>query len=128
LKILLYVFGVDMSEEENGNGNTKNYIMAMEENIKLLEEFKPKDRLGFVKGIVRCIQILNVSIKGWASWVGNYEILDDLTLEELEEIYPQMKQLVIDFVKLDLAITKKKFSEVEAKQKPKSKDRKNYVS
>lgn len=118
--------------EENGNGNgiesVKKYIEVMEHNIKLIEEAKPEDRLSYVKECVICIQVLNVSLKGWAGWLGNLSITEKFTLEELKELYPRMKQLVIDFVKLDMEATKKKTDE-EEKKSPKSKGKKEkYIS
>lgn len=124
---------LDSLSEENSNGNgiesVKKYIEVMEYNIRLLEEAKPEDRLSYIKECVMCIQVLNVSLKGWASWLGNFSVTEKFTLSELEELYPKMKQLVIDFVKLDIEATKKKTDE-EEKKSPKSKSSKKdkYVS
>jgi hypothetical protein len=119
--------------EENGNENvienTKKYIEIMEHNIKLLEDATPEDRLSYVKECIICVQVLNVSLKGWAGWLGNFSITEKFTLDELKELYPKMKQLVIDFVKLDIEATKKKTDEEEkkiTKSKPSKKDK--YVS
>lgn len=120
-----------MSEEnENVNvmENVEKYSEIMEHNIKLLEEAKPEDRLSLVKNCIMCIQVLNMSLKGWSGWLGNFSITEKFTLEELKDLYPRMKQIVTDFVKLDIEYTKKKLGEEEKKSpKPKSKKDK-YVS
>lgn len=123
----------DSLSEENGNGNgienVKKYIEIMEHNIKLLENAKPEDRLSYVKECVICIQVLNVSLKGWAGWLGNFSITEKFTLDELKELYPKMKKIVIDFVKLDIEATKKKTDEEEKKSaKSKSPKKDKYIA
>ena len=101
----------------------------MEYNLKLMGESKPKDRLEHAKELLRCIVILTLSVKGWRSWLANYDVIDTITLEEFQEIFPKMRQLITDFVRLDLEITKKKFGEAEKKILPKTPKKKaEYLS
>lgn len=118
-----------MTEEGEELETGKSYLQAMEYNLKLMEEAKPKDRLEYAKELLRCMQILTLSVKGWRSWLANYEIVDNITLEEFQEIYPKMRQLITDFVKLDLEITRKKFAEEEKKTPSKTTPKKEkYIS
>jgi len=116
-----------MTEEEEVISG-KTYLEAMEHNLKTMEDAKPKDRLEYVKELMRCIQILALSVRGWSAWLANYNIVDTITLEEFQEIYPKMRQFIDDFVRLDLEITKKKFVEVEKKTPSKTVKKERYIS
>jgi hypothetical protein len=117
-------------DEEPEEENWKQYIKVMNYNINLIENAKPEDRLAFVREVARCIQILELSTKGWRGWLSNYEMIDKITLEELRNLHPKLRQAVVDFVKLDVELTKKKFMEEEEKNKKKDKGspQKPYLS
>lgn len=117
-----------MTEEGEELETGKSYLQAMEYNLKLMEDAKPKDRLEYAKELLRCIQILTLSVKGWRAWLGNYDVIDNITLEEFQEVFPKMRQLITDFVKLDLELTKKKFAESEKKTPPKTSKKEKYIS
>lgn len=115
------------NEEESGtpNESVKNYVKIMEYNLKLIQESKPEDRLQFAKDLMTCLQVMKISLKGWEAWLSSYSIVDRITLAEFQELYPKMKQLVIDFVELDLKTTQKKLGEEDKKSKP---AKKSYIS
>ncbi len=117
-----------MGEEEDEVETGESYIKAMEYNLKLMEEAKPKDRLEYSKELLRCVQILMLSAKGWKAWLANYDIVDTITLEEFQEIFPKMREIISGFVKLDLKITKSKFDEAKKKITPKTNKKDKYVS
>lgn len=114
----------------------KAYMIQLTKTLEFIEELdkKPdKDRLRYANMISQLIGILIGSIKGWQSWM-NFNSMDNLlSLEEMKEIVPKMKELVKEWVNIDLILTKAKTENVEkqyeAKQKVKKiKPSKPYVS
>jgi hypothetical protein len=114
----------------NGNGENveEQVTMATEEYIKLIDAYiivikkgEPKDRVGYALAIARCINGMSVSTKGWAAWLNNLEALDQLSLEELTDVYPKMKECALKFLEADVDISRKKLDQVKAKFKNRKK-------
>jgi len=73
-----------------------------------------EDRLEMAKKLGRLVVILVKSVNGWQQWM-NFETMDAWTKEEFLNIYPKYKKAVIDFLKIDAEITKKKQAELDTK-------------
>lgn len=98
-------------------GPKKKWHEMIEDVIKKIEADTLddcKDRLEMAKMLGRLVVILVKSVNGWQQWM-NFESMDTWTEEEFRNIYPKYKKTVIDFLKIDAEITKKKQEELDAK-------------
>lgn len=98
-------------------GPKKKWHEMIEDVIKKIEADTLddcKDRLEMAKMLDRLVVILVKSVNGWQQWM-NFESMDTWTEEEFRNIYPKYKKTVIDFLKIDAEITKKKQEELDAK-------------
>ena len=93
----------------------KQYVKILSKLIKHLEKAKPKDRLEYAVEITSCLNSLLVSVKGWKQWLTNLDTLQTLTMEDFKQFYPKMVETTIDFLKIDMEITKKKIDEAIVK-------------
>jgi len=111
---------------------TEKYIKALELSIKRIKKANPEDRLDFAFEFSKCLNAMSFSIGYWKSWIENITALNQLKLEDWKLIYPKIKQLAVDFLSVDLEITKNKTSDFIASQKIRSKQRinqkKTYVA
>jgi len=90
----------------------------VEETIKQMEKenIDKDDRLTMAKKLARIIIVLMKSLEGWKQWL-TFERMDDLTDEEFRDLYPRLTKVIIEFLKIDAEITKKKEAEDEEKMK-----------
>jgi len=102
-----------MSKEEEPQFviDTKFYIKMLSDLIEKLGEADPKDRMDYALEVTRCLNGIIISVKGWQAWISNIEQLHGLQLKDYKAFYPKMRGAVIDFLKLDLEVTKKKLIE-----------------
>lgn len=125
------------SEEviEEMMSQTASYIVNMKAVIDHINTVKkPEDRLGLAAELSFCLNGMLLSIKGWGSWINNIQTLSTLTIEDLNKIYLLVKEISLQFLKIDIDITSKKLIETrekvekDPKLKKKDKNEKNYVS
>lgn len=90
----------------------------IENTIKQLEKetIDKDDRLTMAKKLARLIVILMKSLEGWKQWM-NFEVMDSITKKEFRELYPKLSKVIIEFLKIDAEISKKKEDEAEEKIK-----------
>jgi len=102
----------------------KQYVKTLSNLIKHLEKAKPKDRLDYAVEITNCLNAMLISVKGWKQWLTNLDTLQTLKMEDFQQVYPEMVKTTIDFLKIDMKVTKKKIDEAivkydKAKKPPK---------
>ena len=114
---------------------TRDYIKVLSRIVKNLEAAKPKDRMEYAVEIARCLNGALMSMKGWECWIGNLERLNALTIDDFKDVYPKMRKAIIDLLKVDLEITKKKTLEATIKynkrkkqKKEKPKEKETYIA
>jgi len=107
----------EMIEAETIQTN-RQYIEQMKKALSFIDELEKKpdrDRLRYANMISQLIGIMIGSIKGWQNWL-NFNSMDNLlSLKELEEIAPKIKELVKEWIEIDIAITESKTKDVEVK-------------
>lgn len=95
---------------------TDNYVTSMQAMIAHIKNAKnPEDRLGYASELTFCFNSMLVSIKGWSAWINNIQTLCTLDIEELKEVYNNVKEIAVAFLTIDLKITEKKLKETKAK-------------
>lgn len=108
---------------------TKDYIKMLSLLIKKIEAGKPKDRMDYAVELAKCLNGALVSINGWGQWINNLQRLNALTIDDFKTVYPKMKKPIIELLKVDLEITKKKLMEatikLEKRKKPKKRKEKS---
>lgn len=115
---------------------TKEYIKTLSKFINKIKKAKPEDRMDYAFEVAQCLNALLLSVKGWEEWTHNLTKLHALSMEDYKEVYPKMRKSTIDFLKVDIEITKKKLIQVnkmlkelgEAKEVNKKIKKKAYVS
>lgn len=111
---------------------TEKYIEVLEKSIEQIKKAKPKDRLEFAFEFSKCLNAMSFSIKYWKSWIENLTALSQLKTEDWKFVYPKVRKLAIDFLTVDLEITKDKTKDFLDKQKKRKKQKKKekepYVS
>lgn len=115
---------------------TRVYILQLRGIIEHIQKTKePEDRLGLAAALSFSLNAMMISIKSWGSWLNNIADLATMTKEELGPPYKTIKQMAIDFVKIDLEITEKKLMEAKIKldktakkPKPHESAKKPYVT
>lgn len=113
---------------------TKDYIKMLSQLIKQIEKAKPKDRMEYAVAVAKCLNSALVSIKGWGTWINDLERLNALTIEDFKTVYPKIRKSIIQFLKVDIEITKKKLVEASLKRKKKQrkkeevKPKETYIS
>lgn len=68
------------------------------------------NKLCKAKILSHLLMALDRSLKGWGTWM-TFDKLDELSDEEIDEIYPKLKKLVIEWLKIDIELTEKKEEE-----------------
>jgi hypothetical protein len=115
---------------------TRIYIQQLRGIIEHIKNAKePEDRLGLASELSFSLNAMMISIKSWGSWLNNIADLSTMTKEELGPSYKAIKQMAIDFVKIDLDITEKKLMEAKIKldktakkTRPRESAKKPYVT
>jgi len=74
------------------------------------------NKLCKAKIMAHLIFALTKSLHGWTNWL-NFDSMDNLTDEEIDDVYAKLKKLVIEFLELDMEITKKKEDELLEKKR-----------
>ena len=70
---------------------------------KLSEKQDPSmDRLGHAGLIQECIVGINASTLGWQSWISSPNVLNKLTLEEVQEISKFLNEYTIKLLEFDI--------------------------
>lgn len=117
--------------------DTKIYVEMLSKLVEEINEAKPEDRMDFAFEVTRCLKGLMVSVKGWQSWINSIDQLHSLSIKDYKFFYPKMKKAVIEFLKADIEITKRKLAEAiilykqltkEDEPKKKGKSKTTYVS
>lgn len=74
------------------------------------------NKLCKAKILSHLLMAIDKSLKGWGEWM-NFDKMDELSEEEIDWIYPRLKKIVIDWLKLDIAVTEKKEEEAIRRNK-----------
>lgn len=112
-----------MAKKKGIEANRK-FIRLIKETIEYIEEQKPDDRLSYALGIENIINAMMASTKGWQKWC-NLRQMDNMKKEELEEYYPRMKKVVIEWLKIDMEVTEAKTKQIEDDLKKESEEDKS---
>jgi len=107
----------------------------IKEIMEEISKAKPKDRLDYAVEFTALFHALCYSVSGWGQWLGfaiqvrgatqlaAYAGFKRLTLAECQALYPQLKALVLELLKIDyeLSLAKEKEGEVKEKETKKAK-------
>jgi hypothetical protein len=107
-----------MSDEEINQMEPKKnipYPEIVEKFQKEICDFKPKDRLDYITGILNILNKMNVSITSFLTWYKDVNAINTLNLEELEPLYESLKVLGLNFLELDKQFQTKKFEQYNIK-------------
>lgn len=96
-------------------GDTRSYINSLKEFIKKINKSEPADRLDYAKILLLCFNSAIISLNGWKTWVGDIDNLAELSIDDLKEVYPKLKELIVKLLEIDIAITEKKLVETAVK-------------
>ena len=110
---------------------TEKYIGVLEKSIIQIKNAKPDDRLDYAFEFSKCLNAMEFSIKYWKNWIENLTALIQLKVEDWKFVYPKIKNLAVDFLTVDLEITKTKtkdFIDKQKKRKKQKKEKEPYVS
>lgn len=94
----------------------KIYMEQLKQTLEAIEEVdkKPdKDRLTYANMINHLIGVLLGSLHGWQKWCNLNSMDTLLTIDEMKDIVPKMKQLVKEWIEMDIIITKAKTDDIE---------------
>ncbi len=95
--------------------DTKSYIASLKEIIKRIKEATPEDRVDYAKALNLCFNGGILSLNGWKAWVGDIDNIAELSLEELQKVYPQVKEHILALLEIDIEITERKLTETAVK-------------
>jgi len=93
----------------------KKWISQVEDEIKFINESKPKDRLDYISSIDRFNSALLASSAGWEEWIKHATIMNEFTVEEIEEIFKEFQALSSRLLNFDVKWTKKLTSKLKIK-------------
>lgn len=97
------------------DGN-KAYVELCNQIIEEIDRNDPKDRLEYAVGILIIVSAMTKSLQGWANWCA-IRPMDNIKLDEFENIYPKMKELSKEWIKIDKDITEAKTKDLEEELK-----------
>lgn len=92
--------------------SNRGYIQAMQMAIDNLKDMNPKDRMEFAASLTMVIDAMRSSIKGWSKWCDPIT-LNGITLEQYQEIFPQMRDITKQWLEIDKKITEIKTQQLE---------------
>jgi len=113
---------------------TKKYVKMLNNLITILKKDKPKDRLEYSVALSNCMNSILSSINGWKQWLNNLKSLNTLSIEDFEEVYPEILEISIRFLEADIKITRKKLIEATiqynkaVKKKEKAEHKESYIA
>lgn len=115
-----------MSEENP----LEKWIRDVEKTKKQIEKLKTKDRLQTAASIVKLHTSILASMQGWAMWLKNPAVLDQLTEAELKETFETFKKLALEFMELDLKMSSSVLKKRQKKRKKRKgkKKKTGYIS
>lgn len=102
------------------------WIKDVEKSKKEINRLKTKDRLQTAASIAKLHTAILASLQGWAAWLKNPAVLDQLSEEELKETFEIYKKLAIEFLDLDLKMSSSVLK--KRRKKRKKKEEKGYIS
>lgn len=124
---------INMSISQGVNSNKKHVEMCQYAIDKINELSNPKDRMESAVLLEYIVNFLNASIKGWKQWC-TLNGMNIITEEEFKELLPKMKNIAIEWLKIDKRITNAKTKEMEkkledftSKSKTKKSEKKKYI-
>jgi len=101
----------------------KKWIKDLEASKKRLMKLRTDDRLKTCSSILILHLAILRSLSGWAVWLKNPAVLDQLSEVELKEVFDTFRSLAISFTDLDI-----KMSKAVLAKKPQTKKSSTYVS
>lgn len=102
----------------------KQWVKDLEKTKKSIKKLTTDDRLKTCASIAKLHTAILASMQGWLAWLKNPTVLDQLSEEELKETFEVFKKLALEFMDLDLKMSKS----VLAKRPKKVKVKTPYVS
>lgn len=117
-----------MSEEEH---TLEQWVKQVEANKKAIKDLDTKDRLAIAASIAKLHIAIAASLQGWAAWLRNPAVMDQLTEEELKETFETFRKLAVDFLDLDLKMSSsvlKKRGKKKRKKRKTKKGKTGYIS
>ncbi len=100
------------------------WIKEVEKTREGIKTLTAEDRLKACSSIAKLHGAILGSLKGWSDWLKNPTVLDQLSEEELKETFEIFRHLALEFLDLDLKMTRA----VLKKQPKKKKSKNTYVS
>ena len=73
-----------------------------------LKKIEPTDRLSVYSGLIKFNSALFESVRGWDSWLRNPSFMETFSLEELNQIFNDFREVTLKFLQEDIRWTGKK--------------------
>lgn len=108
----------------------KKWIKDVEKKKKEIEKLETKDRLALTASITQLHNSIIASLHGWAAWLRNPPVINNLSEKDLRETFEIFRKLAIQFLDLDLRMSTKVLQKQEKKPRKKLRKEKKatYVS
>ena len=84
---------------------SKKWVRRVDQQIKRILALVPKDRLQCLNALKTSWRALDSSQKGWAQWMSDTSIIEEFTMEQLEDVLNGYRELVLAFLKFDRETT-----------------------
>lgn len=97
--------------------NLEKWIKETKKSKEEIKKLKKKDRLETAASLVKLHNAISASLKGWAAWLTNPTVLDQLTEEELLETFKVFQKLALEFLDLDIKMTSAVLNRRKEKEK-----------
>ena len=80
----------------------ENWVVKVEDSIKMLEDLSPEDRLQLVDAIKKCWLAVQASQNGWLLWLNDVIFLNQFPKETLHTLFAEYRKQALDFLKFDI--------------------------
>lgn len=70
-----------------------------------LKKLEPTDRLSLYSGLVKLNSALYESVRGWESWLRTPAFMETFSLEELNQIFANFREITAKFLQEDIKWT-----------------------
>ena len=95
----------------------EEWISNLKIELNKLSSLDPKDRLGFVSAINKCMRILNSSSTGWLLWTNQPSLMKLYTKEELEVMFTAFRLLASRILGLNIEYGDKLLDKMQLNRK-----------
>ncbi len=86
--------------------NIKNWIKKVEDEIEMLKNCNPDDRLDYITYITKCNNAIMASAVGLNEWLKNSAVMNEFSKEEINNMFKEFSELSIKYLEFDIKWTK----------------------